>query len=119
MSGNPPIGTLTCPHCGNQAASVHRMKKGSRLMYYKCYGGPQGDCGTVQLYGAHGQQWIRDHLEHADPPADPLPESEPRESSGPPADEIADLGNGATPAPTPTDPEPAERSSLWNRIFSE
>ncbi len=81
-----PIGRLTCPHCGNPEAVILRQQKGG-LLYYKCYGGPKGDCGTVQPYGPAGQAFIRVHLD--DSPAEREPEF--------------------TPAPSPNDPEPAPR----------
>lgn len=56
------LGHVTCPHCGNTQATVHRQAKGSRALYYRCYGGASGDCGTVQIILAGGQGWIKANM---------------------------------------------------------
>ena len=64
--GNPIVGHVKCPHCGNPDATVHQEKKGKRSLYYRCYGGPKGDCGTVQIRYPGGQQWIKDNMRPLD-----------------------------------------------------
>jgi len=59
---NPCIGNITCPHCGNEAATVHRESKGKRALYYRCYNGPFGDCGTAQMRGPGGQAFIEKNM---------------------------------------------------------
>lgn len=59
---NPSVGNVSCPHCSNPDATVHREKIGQRRLYYRCYGGPNGDCGTIQIRGPGGQLWIEKHL---------------------------------------------------------
>lgn len=58
---NPSLGHITCPHCGNDQATVHRESRGRRPLYYRCYGGPHGDCGTIQARYEGGQKWIKDN----------------------------------------------------------
>lgn len=101
------IGTLTCPHCGNPEATVHRQAKGKRSLYYRCYasrGGVEMRCGTVQIHGPAGQAWIEANMrpeggqDDAAPPAPKATEADP------------------APAPTPKAPEatppPRKHSSL-------
>lgn len=57
---NPTIGQIQCPHCG-QSATIHQNKKGKKLFYYRCgeiVAGVSSGCGTCQIYGQSGQQWI-------------------------------------------------------------
>ena len=55
---NPIVGHVTCPHCGNKAATVHRESRGKKSLYYRCYDGPSGECGTVQIRGPGGQKFL-------------------------------------------------------------
>jgi len=59
---NPCIGNITCPHCGNESATVHREAKGKKALYYRCYNGPAGDCGTAQVRGPGGQLFIEKNM---------------------------------------------------------
>ena len=56
------LGHVTCPHCGNSKATVHRQAKGSKALYYRCYESEHGDCGTVQIILAGGQKWIKNNM---------------------------------------------------------
>lgn len=58
---NPALGHVTCPHCGNASATVHRESRGrAKKLYYRCYSG--GECGTIQCRGPGGQRWINEHV---------------------------------------------------------
>lgn len=63
---NPCIGYITCPHCGNESATVHREKKGKQALYYRCYDGPHGTCGTVQIRNPGGQKFINENMRPLD-----------------------------------------------------
>lgn len=55
------VGEVTCPHCGN-TATVHKQRKAGQKLYYRCYsekGGAKAICGTVQITGPKGQEWLR------------------------------------------------------------
>lgn len=83
------IGTVTCPHCGSDQATVHRQAKGKRSYYYRCYtarGGAEMRCGTVQIHGPAGQAWIERnlHREQPEPANDPkAPAAEPEPAREP------------------------------------
>ncbi len=64
---NPIIGKITCPHCTNPEATVHREAKKRGALYYRCYGGPHGDCGTVQIRYEGGQKFIRENMRPLEP----------------------------------------------------
>lgn len=104
-------GTITCPHCGNPEATVHRQAKGKRSLYYRCYtaqGGAEMRCGTVQIHGPAGQAFIERnrHRPQAEPANDPkAPEPTPT-----PAREAAN---------DPKAPEPARqrRASMLGRFM--
>lgn len=64
---NPVIGLITCPHCGNPEATVHQEARKKGAMYYRCYGGPNGDCGTVQVRYPGGQKYIAEHMRPLEP----------------------------------------------------
>lgn len=86
------IGTLKCPHCGNEHATVHEQKGKANKLYYRCYARPGSAdprCGTVQITGPSGQEWIRANMVSAskDPepaPADPQPTKDPAQQPEPP-----------------------------------
>lgn len=90
------LGTVTCPHCGNREATVHREAKGKRALYYRCYESPGSvamRCGTVQIRGPHGQRWIEAHMhrEQPEPANEPIaPEPAPEPVPEPANDPIAD-----------------------------
>ncbi|MEC4091141.1 hypothetical protein [Pseudoalteromonas rubra] len=56
------LGKITCPHCGNKDATVHRQGNKSAKLYYRCYDGPNGPCGTIQITLPGGQKWIEQNL---------------------------------------------------------
>jgi len=56
------VGHVTCPHCGNSKATVHRQAKGSKALYYRCYPEEREPCGTVQIILAGGQKWINKNM---------------------------------------------------------
>lgn len=61
---NEIIGRIKCPHCDNPSATVHAQKRGGKL-YYRCYqsaGSVDPLCGTVQITGPKGQQWIKSNM---------------------------------------------------------
>lgn len=64
---NPAIGRVTCPHCG-APATVHQEKRGiKKALYYRCGDPVSGTgCGTVQIRGATGQIWLREHMRPLD-----------------------------------------------------
>jgi hypothetical protein len=58
------VGVIKCPHCGVDA-TVHRTARSNSYLYYRCgevYAGASTGCGTVQIYGASGQKWIRENM---------------------------------------------------------
>jgi len=56
------LGHLDCPHCDNTQATVHQAAGRNRALYYRCYDGDDGDCGTVQISGVTGQRFIRGNM---------------------------------------------------------
>lgn len=63
-------GTITCPLCGNDQATVHRQARGKRALYMRCYesrGGAVMRCGTLQCIGPAGQAFIERHMHRAHP----------------------------------------------------
>jgi hypothetical protein len=92
------LGHVTCPHCGNDQATVHREAKGKRALYYRCYSAPGSiamRCGTVQIRGPQGQVWINANIttiasgQAENPAADPIaapatkkPEQQPAKKPG-------------------------------------
>lgn len=65
--GNPVIGHIECPLCNNDKATVHREGRGKKAMYYRCYDGPNGTCGTIQCRGPGGQDWITRNIRALEP----------------------------------------------------
>lgn len=61
------VGHITCPHCGNPDATVHQEAKGKKALYYRCYDGPEGSCGTVQIRYSAGQAWIMKNMKPLEP----------------------------------------------------
>lgn len=62
---NPTVGHVPCPFCG-ASAPVKRERKG-RALYYRCYEGPHGSCGTIQCRGPGGQRWINANMTPLEP----------------------------------------------------
>jgi len=60
------VGHVTCPFCGNDKATVHREARGKRALYFRCYDGPRGRCGTVQIRYEGGQAWILENMRPLD-----------------------------------------------------
>jgi uncharacterized Zn finger protein (UPF0148 family) len=56
------LGHITCPHCGNDKATVHKQAKGSRALYYRCYPEDSDPCGTVQIILKGGQKFINENM---------------------------------------------------------
>lgn len=81
---NPIIGKIKCPHCGNPGATVHKQNKAGNKLYYRCYqseGGLSPVCGTVQITGPKGQEWIKSNMQplgQQTPIAEPEPKPEPK-----------------------------------------
>lgn len=59
---NEVLGFITCPHCGNKKATVHKQAKGSRALYYRCYPEDADPCGTVQIILKGGQKFIKENM---------------------------------------------------------
>lgn len=82
---NEIIGAIVCPHCGNQAATVHAQARGGKL-YYRCYESPGSivsRCGTVQITGPAGQQWIKASMKSiAEPKGSEQPPERPQIAKG-------------------------------------
>lgn len=81
---NPIIGHLTCPHCGNRA-TVHQENKAKKRLYYRCYesdGGLTPVCGTVQITGPKGQEWIKSKMQPVKAET-PIGEPEPKPEKKP------------------------------------
>lgn len=59
---NPAIAYVYCAHC-RRPATVHREARGQKALYYRCYeaDGMSARCGTAQIRGPSGQQWIKDN----------------------------------------------------------
>jgi len=71
------IGTVKCPHCGN-LATVHEQKGKANKLYYRCYAQPGSSeprCGTVQITGPTGQQWLRANMAGATKEPEPAPQA--------------------------------------------
>ncbi|TMN34912.1 hypothetical protein [Pseudoalteromonas sp. S2755] len=58
---NEVLGVVTCPHCGSDA-TVHRQASRNAKLYYRCYDGPNGPCGTVQITLEGGQWWLTNNM---------------------------------------------------------
>jgi len=74
------LGVLRCPHCGSDDATIHRHAKNTRL-YYRCYqekGSNIMRCGTVQIIGPSGQQYLQRILDNGPAIAKPAPENVPK-----------------------------------------
>ncbi|GAP76769.1 hypothetical protein FIU82_07550 [Pseudoalteromonas sp. THAF3] len=60
--GKEIYGKITCPHCGSRDATVHKQASRNAKWYYRCYDGPNGPCGTVQIPLPGGQKFIEDNM---------------------------------------------------------
>lgn len=80
------VGYITCPHCGNDQATVHKQAKGGKF-YYRCYaseGSVDARCGTVQITGPTGQSWIKSAMKPISTEPEPQPVDHPKGSETPP-----------------------------------
>ena len=67
MANSSYVGLVTCPHCGNENATVHQQQTGTKKgrFYYRCYSEINGNtmrCGTIQSIGQTGQDWINSNM---------------------------------------------------------
>ena len=100
------IGEIDCPHCG-AVASVHQNGKAAALLYYRCGEVVRGfstGCGTVQIYGRSGQEYIKTRMRAKG--GDPVqPAVEPVAIHAP------------EPAPTPQpDPVPPRKKTIFQQM---
>ena len=104
-------GTITCPHCGNRDATVHREARGKRALYYRCYesaGSVAMRCGTVQIRGPKGQEWIAANMHREQP-----------EAANDPIAPLAPVAPTREPANDPiADEKPARRSGVVGRFLA-
>jgi hypothetical protein len=115
------LGSITCPMCGNEAATVHqqaRGKKGAR--YIRCYdgrGGASMRCGTLQCIGPTGQRYIDANM-RAEPAKASAPVAAPVERA--PADAIASAGEDWSPGQPVRTPKPARAGrGFFERLLLE
>ena len=109
MANSSYIGLITCPHCGNANATVHKQQTGTKKgrFYYRCYSDINGSvmlCGTIQCIGQKGQDWINANMRPIGQPVAPAPEkrpiARPIEPEPPPVTENEPIGQ-----PEPVEPE--------------
>ncbi|WP_444957757.1 hypothetical protein [Microbulbifer sp. ZKSA002] len=67
MAKSAMIGMINCALCGNDQATVHEQRTGSKKgrLYYRCYesaGSNTMRCGTIQCLGPNGQQYIQSNI---------------------------------------------------------
>ena len=101
------LGILTCPHCGNKDATIHRHGKNNRL-YYRCYvgrGSNQMQCGTAQIIGPTGQQYLQNILDMQNAIAKP--------DENPPINDAI-----AKPAPKPAPAKDGVTSGFLDRFLA-
>ncbi|WP_346840150.1 zinc ribbon domain-containing protein [Microbulbifer sp. SAOS-129_SWC] len=85
MANSEFIGLVTCPHCGNENATVHEQQTGTKRgrRYYRCYTEINGNkmrCGTSQIIGPDGQAWLAANMR-------PVPGAEPAPAAPVPAED--------------------------------
>lgn len=118
MANSEYIGLITCPHCGNDQATVHQQRTGSKKgrRYYRCYSEVNGyamRCGTVQILGPTGQDFINANMRPiGESPAEPAPigDPAPAPAGDPPPKE-------QPPEPVPPKGEGKPRSVLESFLF--
>lgn len=104
MANSEYIGLITCPICGNESATVHEQKTGTKKgrRYYRCYESASSSvmrCGTIQCIGQTGQKFINLNMRPIGQPVKPAvpvsvsPEPIPEKPQGEP------IGEAVTPAP--------------------
>lgn len=76
MATSEFIGILTCPLCGNESATVHEQKTGTKKgrRYYRCYESETSSvmrCGTIQCIGKTGQIFIAENIRPIGQPEKP------------------------------------------------
>ena len=82
MANSKHIGLITCPHCGNESATVHEQQTGTKKgrRYYRCYESVNGNvqlCGTIQCIGPTGQAFINANMRPIGQNGTPEPAPEP------------------------------------------
>lgn len=82
MATSKHIGLITCPHCGNESATVHEQQTGTKKgrRYYRCYETVNGNvqlCGTIQCIGPTGQAFINANMRPIGQNDTPKPAQEP------------------------------------------
>ena len=105
------LGILTCPHCGNVDATIHRHGKNNRL-YYRCYvgrGSNQMQCGTAQIIGPTGQQYLQNKLDNQNAIAKPEPVPAPIDAIAKPE---------PVPAPKPAPAKDGVTSGFLDRFLA-
>lgn len=126
------IGLITCPLCGNENATVHEQKTGTKKgrFYYRCYteiNGASMCCGTIQCIGHAGQEFIKANLRPIGQPTPaPLPKPEPKpEPIGEPAPVLEELPAvepvpivEPDPVPEPIAPE-VKKKSVWEFLTND
>ena len=99
---NPVIAKITCPHCGNDEATVHQENKKAGKKYYRCYGGPDGDCGTVQIRYEGGQKFINKNMRPLEPvEQDQEVEAAAEEAKAEAAEQVRKVRREKKPEPEP------------------
>lgn len=113
MANSEYVGLVTCPLCGNDSATVHQQKTGTKKgrLYYRCYetiNGAAMCCGTIQCIGPSGQAFIKKAMrpigQEAEPPVKPV-------------DTLAPERESVEPEPI-AQPEPKRRGLLENFLTS-
>lgn len=109
--GKEILGVMTCPHCGNQDATIHMHEKNIRL-YYRCYNGQGSNemiCGTVQIMGPKGQEYLKARLPRQDAIAKPEPEPAQNDAIAKPA---------TAPPPKPAPAKDGVTSGFLDRFLA-
>lgn len=113
MANSEYIGLINCPLCGNENATVHEQKTGTKKgrRYYRCYETVNGSsmrCGTIQCIGPNGQQFINSAMR-------PIGQTEKAPAVEPvPVEPIAPPSEEPKKEPEPIAEPPARRGLLTN-----
>lgn len=126
MASSEHIGLIRCAHCGNHNATVHRQTKGTKKgrLYYRCYteiNGKVQKCGTVQIIGPAGQEYINANMRPLE--SGPVPDREPAPapvSAENQIDFVQEQEEEPEPTPVPVaDPKPAPRKKSLMQWLTE
>lgn len=118
MATSEFIGLITCPICGNDSATVHQQKTGTKKgrLYFRCYQTVNGSamrCGTIQSIGPTGQDFIKANMR-------PIGQNEPETvEPTPPEPAIPDEPTRPIAAPAPEPAPPTKRRSLLKVLFDD